>query len=71
VGGSPDMIQEGETGHLIWAGDAGALGDRLEALVVDAERRRVMSVACRQEARKRFDIRENARRLFEFVRSRC
>jgi glycosyltransferase involved in cell wall biosynthesis len=71
VGGIPDMIQEGETGHLLDVGDAQALGDSLESLIVDPTRRRAMSAKSRAEAVLRFDGRENARRLFEFVRSRC
>ena len=71
VGGIPDMIQEGETGHLIDVGDHRALGDRLEALISEPARRLEMGANCREGAVKRFDLRENARRLFEFVRSRC
>jgi len=71
VGGIPDLIEEGKTGHAIDVGHAEALGDALESLVSDAARRRAMSEACREDAHKRFDIRENARRLFQFVRSRC
>jgi len=71
VGGIPDMAQEGTTGHLIDVGDGAALGDALEALIADPARRRLMSERCRADAVHRFDARENARRLFEFVRSRC
>ncbi|HEY4106943.1 MAG TPA: glycosyltransferase family 4 protein [Polyangiaceae bacterium] len=71
VGGIPDMIQEGQTGHLLEVGDAGALGDALEALVMNPAQRQIMSKNSRREAERRFDARENARALFEFVRSRC
>jgi glycosyltransferase involved in cell wall biosynthesis len=71
VGGIPDIVLEGKTGFLIDPGDAGALGDALELLVADADRRAQMAVACREDARSRFDSRDTARRLFEFVRSRC
>jgi glycosyltransferase involved in cell wall biosynthesis len=71
VGGIPDVIRQEETGYLVEVDAAGALGDALEALVVDPARRRRMSEACRADAMRRFDIRENARRLFQFVRSRC
>jgi glycosyltransferase involved in cell wall biosynthesis len=71
VGGIPDMAQEGLTGHLIDVGDAAALGDALESLIADPARRKVVSEQCRADAVRRFDARENARRLFEFVRSRC
>jgi glycosyltransferase involved in cell wall biosynthesis len=71
VGGIPDMILEGETGHLLEVGDAGALGDALESLVTQPNQRRIMGEKSRAEAERRFDARENARLLFEFVRSRC
>jgi glycosyltransferase involved in cell wall biosynthesis len=71
VGGIPDMIREGETGHLVDIDDSGALGDALVSLVENQTLRRAMSSRCREEASSRFEARENARRLFEFVRSRC
>jgi len=52
-------------------GDAGQLGDALESLVVDRAKRLRMGELSRAEAVRRFDARENARLLFEFVRSRC
>ena len=71
VGGLPDAIEEGVTGHLVPRDDAAALGDALEDLVTDPRKREAMSRACRADAGRRFGARENARRLFEFVRSRC
>ncbi len=71
VGGIPDMIQEGRTGHLIDVDDSAALADRLEALVADRSHRQGMGKLGRQWALQHFDARQNARRLFEFVRSRC
>jgi glycosyltransferase involved in cell wall biosynthesis len=71
VGGIADIVREGETGHLLNAGDSATLGDVLEALVADPERRRSMGEKGRADAVLRFDAHENARRLFEFVRSRC
>lgn len=71
VGGIADIIDEGKTGHLIDVDDEARLGDVLEALVADPARRREMSVACRAVAVSRFDARENARRLFQFICERC
>lgn len=71
VGGIPDMVLEGKTGYLLDAGDSAALGDAIEALVTDGNLRRSMSDRAREDALRRFDARENARCLFEFVRSRC
>ncbi len=71
VGGIPDMIREGETGHLLDVGDSATLGDALESLVTQPTLRHAMGEKSRAEAERRFDARENARLLFEFVRSRC
>ncbi|TMB40200.1 MAG: glycosyltransferase [Deltaproteobacteria bacterium] len=70
VGGIPDCVREGETGHLVDPDDANALGDVLEALAADSARRERMSSAARAEAERRFDARKTARDLFEFVASR-
>jgi hypothetical protein len=71
MGGIPDMIREGQTGHVVPVDDAEALGDALEALVDAPDRRRAMSLACREDASQRFEARTNARRLFEWVQQRC
>ena len=71
VGGIPDLILEGETGHAIDSGDAGALLSRLEPLVADAALRSAMGRRSRAEAERRFEVRSNSRRLFAYVASRC
>lgn len=71
VGGIPDVVEDGETGYLLKSGDSAALGDALESLVIDPAQRQAMSRKSRAAAVRRFGARENARRLFEFVRSRC
>jgi glycosyltransferase involved in cell wall biosynthesis len=71
VGGIPDIVLEGKTGHLLDAGDSAALGDAVESLIGDASLRRSMGEHGRTDALLRFDARKNARRLFEFVRARC
>ena len=71
VGGIPDIVLDGKTGHLLEPGDSVALGDAVEALVADAGRRRSMGEQGRADALQRFDARENARRLFDFVRAHC
>jgi glycosyltransferase involved in cell wall biosynthesis len=70
VGGIPDLVRDGQTGHLVPGGDEAQLGDALEALVRDPARRQAMGQLGRQDAAQRFDVRENARRLFAFVQSR-
>jgi glycosyltransferase involved in cell wall biosynthesis len=71
VGGIADILDEGETGHLLSVDDGVGLGDALEALIADPSRRRLMGERCRQVAMERFDSGANARALFEFVCSRC
>jgi glycosyltransferase involved in cell wall biosynthesis len=70
VGGIPDLVCEGRTGHLVEVDDERALGDVIEALLQDSSRRRAMGIQCRLEAESSFDARANTRRLFEFVRAR-
>ncbi|MFL5248371.1 MAG: glycosyltransferase family 4 protein [Myxococcales bacterium] len=70
VGGIPDCVREGETGHLVDPDDAQHLGDVLEALALDPARRERMSRAARAEAERRYDARKTARDLFAFVASR-
>jgi glycosyltransferase involved in cell wall biosynthesis len=71
VGGISDLVRESQTGHVVKVDDEDALGDALLALVQDPSTRGLMAVACREDAHVRFGARENARLLFEFVRSRC
>lgn len=71
VGGIADILREAKTGYLVAPHDANAFGDALEALVADPARRRAMGKAGRQDALDRFESRDNARKLFEFVCERC
>jgi glycosyltransferase involved in cell wall biosynthesis len=71
VGGIPDIVSHGKSGYLLDVDDAGLLGDTLEALIAEPARRREMGRHSRQDAIRRFDSRESARKLFEFVCARC
>jgi glycosyltransferase involved in cell wall biosynthesis len=71
VGGIPDIVRDGETGHLLDVDDAEALGDTLEAMIADPAGRREMGRHSRQDAVNRFDSRESARKLFAFMCARC
>jgi glycosyltransferase involved in cell wall biosynthesis len=71
VGGIPDIVRQNETGFLVKPDDADALGDALETLIANPALRATMGTRARQDAALRFDARENALRLFRFVRSRC
>jgi glycosyltransferase involved in cell wall biosynthesis len=47
VGGVPDLVEEGVTGHLVPPGDADALARAMTDLLLDAERRRAFGLAGR------------------------
>ena len=54
VGGASEAIVEGETGHLVDAGDDRAMAERLIALLRDPEKRRTMGISGRQRVEQRF-----------------
>ena len=56
VGGVPDVVDEGETGFLVGAGDTHALVERLELLANDPERRRAMGEAGRERVLERYAV---------------
>jgi len=54
VGGVPDLVEEGITGHLVSPGDAAGLAHALRALLNDPERRRGMGLAGRKRVEPAF-----------------
>jgi glycosyltransferase involved in cell wall biosynthesis len=54
VGGIPELVVEGRTGHLVPAGDWRALAERMVELAGDRDRARRMGEAGRRRARRRF-----------------
>ncbi|MCZ8133018.1 MAG: glycosyltransferase [Steroidobacteraceae bacterium] len=56
VGGSPDLVTEGETGHLVAVGDVDALACAMRELATDRDARLRMAAAARQSARTRFAV---------------
>jgi len=54
VGGASEAIVEGETGHLVNAGDDRAMAERLIALLRDPETRRTMGLNGRRRIEQRF-----------------
>jgi len=66
-----DIVMEAKTGHRLDACDGVARGDMIDALVADPNPQRSSGELGRADALQRFDARVNARRLIEFVRSRC
>lgn len=60
VGGIPEQIIEGETGHLVPPGDAAAMAARLQAMLSDAAKLQQMRDAAAAVARARYDDRRMA-----------
>jgi glycosyltransferase involved in cell wall biosynthesis len=54
VGGASEAIVEGETGHLVNAGDDRAMAERLIALLRDPEKRRAMGISGRRRIEQCF-----------------
>jgi glycosyltransferase involved in cell wall biosynthesis len=54
VGGASEAIIEGETGHLVNAGDDRAMAERLISLLRDPETRRTMGINGRRRIEQRF-----------------
>jgi glycosyltransferase involved in cell wall biosynthesis len=64
VGGSPEVIEDGDSGILAEAGDPGALAEAIRSLLDDPSRRARMGQAARRRA-GRFDIGAAAARMEE------
>jgi glycosyltransferase involved in cell wall biosynthesis len=56
VDGTPEAIEEGETGYLVPAHDPAALANRLEAVAADPAGRTRIGDAARAEAQRRFGV---------------
>jgi L-malate glycosyltransferase len=54
VGGASEAIVEGETGHLVNAGDDRAMAERLISLLRDPEKRRTMGIKGRRRVEQSF-----------------
>ena len=55
VGGMPEIIEHGVNGLIVEAGDMEALGNAVESLVVNRERRRAISYNARERIARDFD----------------
>jgi glycosyltransferase involved in cell wall biosynthesis len=69
VGGSPDRVLDGESGHLVAAGDIAGLAAALSGLLADPERCRVMGAAGQRFARDRFTWKAVGERLARRIRT--
>jgi glycosyltransferase involved in cell wall biosynthesis len=65
VGGASEAIVEGETGHLVDAGDDRAMAERLIALLRDPEKRRAMGVNGRRRIEQHFSTANRLKRTTE------
>jgi len=63
VGGIPEVITDGVTGHLVDRGDARAMSDRILELLDDPELRKRKGDAGRKAVFSKFDLRKNVARL--------
>jgi glycosyltransferase involved in cell wall biosynthesis len=69
VGALSEEVEDGVTGFLIPADDAGSLADATMRLVTDADLRQRMGVAARRAATKLFNGSQNYRRLLEVCKN--
>jgi glycosyltransferase involved in cell wall biosynthesis len=65
VGGSADIVDEGENGFLIAPGDRAGLAASLDRLLTSDELRRTMGRRGRARAERRFDVRANAQTIVD------
>jgi glycosyltransferase involved in cell wall biosynthesis len=69
VGGIPEQVVEGETGHLVPVGDAQAMADAIRGLLADEPRRRSFAFAARRRAEQHFDARRMVDAYLEWYES--
>lgn len=65
VGGIPEVITDGVTGHLVDRGDARAMSHRILELLADPELRTRMGDAGRDAVSCKFDLRKNVAQLID------
>jgi glycosyltransferase involved in cell wall biosynthesis len=56
VGGAPEVVDEGRTGHLVPVGDAAALASAMTELLIDRSLSVTYGRAAREKAEREFDI---------------
>ena len=69
VGGTGDIVRDGETGFLIPPGDRRALAASLEGLIEDRASHGRMGLAARKDVEARYDVRANILRTVEIIRA--
>lgn len=68
VGGTPEVVRDGESALLVPAGDIEALREGLSVLLADTQLRARLGASARAEAVRRFDRSASARRFAELAR---
>jgi len=63
VGGIPELVTDGVSGHLVDRGDTTAMSDRILQLLDDPELRTRMGEAGREIVSRKFDLRSNVAQL--------
>lgn len=66
VGGIPEQVDDGRTGHLVPPGDATAMRDRFAELLGDEVRRHDMGARAAEAASRRFDAVRQARAYMDW-----
>jgi len=68
VGGTGDILRDGETGFVIRPGDGAGVATHLDTLVSEPTLRRQMGLAARRDAEERYDARRNIPRTVAIMR---
>jgi glycosyltransferase involved in cell wall biosynthesis len=68
VGGTADIVEPGENGFIVPAGDVSALSTALDTILRDGDLRAAMGKRSRQLAEERFDVERNARRTIGLLK---
>ena len=65
VGGIPELITDGATGHLVERQDTKAMSAAVLTLLEDRDKRERMGQAARAIVEDKFDLRKNVAKLIE------
>ena len=67
VGGTPEVVRDGETGSLVEAGDAAAIASKVNALLNDPARREQFGAAAKRYMQSAFTFRAQANAYLELL----
>jgi glycosyltransferase involved in cell wall biosynthesis len=70
VGGLPEVVSHGVTGLVVPPGQPQALADAIRTLLSDPEQLQKMSIAAREQAVERFDLKKQSERIVEILTAR-